>query len=136
VAEAVLAMTADDLAERLLKGFSPQAAPDFDGTVRLVLEAPGRALPTLQMDEGQTDAGQTDAKPPGSIGLRIDHGHIERMDGLYQVFDITLYFHTADEACNLLCGSANPVAAFMEGRFRSDGYLLWVFAVLSMFRGR
>ncbi|MBM4205924.1 MAG: hypothetical protein FJ194_17540 [Gammaproteobacteria bacterium] len=117
MADAVIALTAEGLAERLLTGFSPTGAPDFDGTVRLVLQP-------------------SDDAPAEAVGFRIEHGRIERLDPGRQTFDITLFFQSADEAFNLLCGSANPVAAFMEGRFRSDGYLLWVFAVLAMFRGR
>jgi len=115
VADAVVALTAENLAERLLAGFTPNAAPDFDGSVRLVLQS----LPHAE-----------------AVCFRIDHGRIQRLDCTRQPFDITLYFQSADEAFNLLCGSANPVSAFMDGSFRSDGYLLWVFAVLAMFRGR
>ena len=103
--------------EELLRSFSAEAARDFDGTVQFVLQA-------------------VDSTAPRSIGFCIDHGRIDARSAGTEPFDITLYFHTAQEALDLLQGQANPVEAFMDGRFRSDGYLLWVFAVLSMFRGR
>lgn len=120
--ESVATLTAAGLGEALVGTFSPEAARDFDGTVRLVLD-PRSGGPGAVTD-------------PEAIAFRIEHGRIEPCAPHVGPFDITLYFHSADEARALLCGSANPVAAFMEGRFRSDGYLLWVFAVLSMFRGR
>jgi hypothetical protein len=116
------ALTAAGLGEALMAAFSAEAARDFDGTVRLVLD-PGDGQPMP-------------AAEPEAIVFRIDHGQIEPLAARSGACDITLYFHTADEALALLCGTANPVSAFMDGRFRSDGYLLWVFAVLSMFRGR
>ena len=70
------------------------------------------------------------------VVLRIDHGDLHAQIASEPTpADITLYFHSMDEAAELLQGSANPVTAFMEGRFRSDGHLVWVFTVLSMFRG-
>lgn len=122
VEQRVAALTGAGLGEALVGAFSPDAARDFDGTVRFVLDPA---------------AGEPGAAPHlEAIAFRVDHGRIEPCDAHTGAFDITLYFHSAEEARALLCGSANPVAAFMEGRFRSDGYLLWVFAVLSMFRGR
>ncbi len=47
--------------------------------------------------------------------------------------DATFYFADADIAWAVLSGAADPINAFMEGRFRSDGYLLWAFALTTMF---
>ncbi|MEZ5597158.1 MAG: SCP2 sterol-binding domain-containing protein [Pseudomonadales bacterium] len=106
----------DALAQRLQGAFNATAAGDFDGTV-LICTQPGGAADAqallLTVDHGTLAAG------PASAGTHAD---------------VTLYFHSADEALQLLTGSANPIAAFMEGAFRSDGYLLWIFAVLAMFR--
>lgn len=67
--------------------------------------------------------------------LKVDHGDLQaRVVDEPTPADITLYFHSVEEAAALLQGSANPVTAFMDGRFRSDGHLVWVFTVLSIFR--
>ena len=39
-----------------------------------------------------------------------------------------------DIAWALLSGQADAFSAFMEGRFRSDGYLMWAFTLMSMFQ--
>ena len=106
------------LVARLSSAFNPAAAREFDGTV--VLEF------------------KPEAEPPVAqrVVLKVDHGDLQaRIAAEPTPADITLYFHSMDEAAALLQGSANPVTAFMEGRFRSDGHLVWVFTVLSMFRG-
>ena len=70
-----------------------------------------------------------------TIWMRIDHGHIvvEQSDGS-RAADLTLYFDNEASAVDLLTGKADPIRAFMAHEFRSDGYLVWVFTVLSMFR--
>jgi len=50
-----------------------------------------------------------------------------------QLPDATFYFADTDIAWAVLSGQADPLNAFMEGRFRSDGYLLWTFALTAMF---
>jgi len=109
-------LTAAELAQALAAAFNPAAAKEFDGTVRLHLQAEDDAVAEhvlLEVDHGRIETSLPDAPVPA---------------------DITLYFHTAAEALGLLRGTANPVTAFMDGRFRSDGYLIWVFTVLAMFR--
>lgn len=48
--------------------------------------------------------------------------------------DATFMFDHEDTARALLSGQADAFSAFMEGRFRSDGYLMWAFALMAMFR--
>ena len=48
--------------------------------------------------------------------------------------DATFYFEDVDTAWALLSGQADAIGAFMEGKFRSDGYLMWAFTLMSMFR--
>ena len=48
--------------------------------------------------------------------------------------DATFYFEDVDTAWALLSGQANAFEAFMEGRFRADGYLMWAFTLMAMFR--
>ena len=105
------------LAERLSSCFNRAAAREFDGMV--VLEFQPEIGPPLEQ----------------RVVLKVDHGELQaRVVHEPTPADITLYFHSVEEAAALLQGSANPVTAFMDGRFRSDGHLVWVFTVLSMFR--
>lgn len=106
------------LVAKLSSSFNRTAAREFDGTVVLEFQ-PENDLPAEQR-----------------VVLKVDHGGLQaRVASEPTPADITLYFHSTDEAAALLQGSANPVNAFMDGRFRSDGHLIWVFTVLSMFRG-
>lgn len=47
--------------------------------------------------------------------------------------DATFMFEDVDTAWALLSGRADAFDAFMQGRFRSDGYLMWAFALMAMF---
>lgn len=48
--------------------------------------------------------------------------------------DATFTFDSAGTALGVLCGDADPLAAFSAGRFRADGHLPLVFVVLGIFR--
>ena len=48
--------------------------------------------------------------------------------------DATFTFDSADTARGILLGDANPLDAFLAGRFRADGHLPLVFPVLGLFR--
>jgi len=50
--------------------------------------------------------------------------------------DADTTFHFADHATAraLLTGQADAFEAFMDGRFRADGYLMWAFTLMAMFR--
>ena len=48
--------------------------------------------------------------------------------------DATFFFEDVDIAWALLSGQADAFSAFMEGQFRADGYLMWAFALMAMFR--
>ena len=47
---------------------------------------------------------------------------------------MTLYFHDARSAFEVLRGERDAIRSFMNGEFRSDGYLLWIFNLLAIFR--
>lgn len=49
--------------------------------------------------------------------------------------DVTFYFECPAHAFELLCGNGDVMADFMDGKFRSSGYLLWTFPLLTLFRG-
>ena len=48
--------------------------------------------------------------------------------------DATFIFEDVDIAWALLSGQADAFQAFMEGRFRADGYLMWAFTLMAMFQ--
>jgi putative sterol carrier protein len=50
--------------------------------------------------------------------------------------DATFFFEDVDIAWALLSGQADAFSAFMEGRFRADGYLMWAFTLMAMFQSR
>ncbi len=50
--------------------------------------------------------------------------------------DATFFFEDVDTAWALLSGRADAFSAFMEGRFRADGYLMWAFALMAMFQSQ
>jgi putative sterol carrier protein len=50
--------------------------------------------------------------------------------------DATFYFEDVDTAWALLSGRADAFEAFMQGRFRADGYLMWAFSLMAMFQSK
>ena len=48
--------------------------------------------------------------------------------------DVTFVFDSAETALAVLTGKEDPIAAFLEGRFRSDGHLQLAFVLLGLFR--
>ena len=48
--------------------------------------------------------------------------------------DVTFVFDSAETALAILSGTENPIAAFMDGRFRADGHLPLAFVLLGLFR--
>jgi putative sterol carrier protein len=94
---------------------------------------------------------QSNFHPPAATGLdavfrlRIDHEVLTfRVRDRRLEFDLppsveadaTFMFEDVDAARSLLSGKADPFDAFMQGRFRSDGYLMWAFALMAMFQSR
>ncbi|MDP6826122.1 MAG: hypothetical protein QF515_03245 [Pseudomonadales bacterium] len=92
----------------LSESFNAIAAEHFDGAFRI-------------------DAGDT------KLAFNVRDGHLTALADTDEV-DLILYFENASEALDILTGSADVIDAFMQGRFRSDGYLIWVFTLLAMFR--
>lgn len=48
--------------------------------------------------------------------------------------DVTFTFDQPETARKIIAGEADPIAAFMAGRFRSDGNLPLAFVLLGLFR--
>lgn len=87
--------------------------------------------------------------PPASAGLdatfrlaigdeeltfQVANGALNFIDGHNSSPDATFFFESVDIAWALLSGQANAFSAFMEGRFRADGYLMWAFTLMAMFQ--
>ncbi len=47
--------------------------------------------------------------------------------------DVTFVFDSAETALAVLTGKEDPTAAFLDGRFRSDGHLPLAFVLLGLF---
>ena len=48
--------------------------------------------------------------------------------------DVTFVFDSAETALAVLTGREDPMTAFLDGRFRSDGHLPLAFVLLGLFR--
>jgi len=70
-----------------------------------------------------------------AVTFRVDHGTIVFDPGNLLVPDATFHFADVATARELLQGEQDAFEAFMAGRFRADGYLMWAFALIAMFRG-
>ncbi len=66
--------------------------------------------------------------------FEISEEQIRFYDATTLVPDATFYFEDVDIAWALLSGQADAIGAFMEGRFRADGYLMWAFTMMAMFQ--
>jgi putative sterol carrier protein len=70
-----------------------------------------------------------------AITFRVDHGTIVFDRSNRMVPDATFHFADIATARGLLQGEQDAFDAFMAGHFRADGYLMWAFALIAMFRG-
>lgn len=92
--------------------FRPEAASDVDVVFALATEdeAGREPLATLAVAAGR---------------LRFDSA---------EPVDATFFFDGVETARAVLSGEADPIAAFMAGRFRADGNLPLAFVLLGLFR--
>ena len=102
-------MAVDALRAHLEQNFQPAMAARFDAVLRI--EVGDEPLP-----------------------FRVRHGRLDFDVGADIRPDAIFMFEDADTAWALLSGRADAFEAFMEGRFRSDGYLMWAFALMAMFK--
>ena len=68
--------------------------------------------------------------------FRISDGRLEFHEADSVRPDATFFFEDVDTAWALLSGQADAFSAFMEGRFRADGYLMWAFTLMAMFQSQ
>ena len=47
--------------------------------------------------------------------------------------ELIIYFRDITQAADILSGRGNPIEAFMQGEFRSNGHIVWVFQTLAAF---
>ena len=99
-------MTRDECNKLLHELYQPTAAADTD--MLIGLEASGETVVYRVHPDGLLDAESMTA-------------------------DVTFSFASWEATVALLTGQRDPIAAFMAGEFRSDGYLTAVFLVLSIF---
>lgn len=102
-------MALEALRDHLQQSFQPAVGARMDAVLRI--EVGGEAL-AFRVEHGRLDFDV----PPGTPA------------------DATFMFADDDTAWALLSGGADAFDAFMEGRFRSDGYLMWAFALMAMFK--
>jgi putative sterol carrier protein len=101
-------MTLIHLREHLESNFHAPTATGLDAVIRLVI---GDDFMEFRVHDGRLD---------------FDHAHATP--------DATFRFADIDTAWALLSGRADAFEAFMEGRFRADGYLMWAFRLMAMFQ--
>lgn len=68
------------------------------------------------------------------LRFEVRHGEIRFLPADGTAADATFLFADVDTAWSLLSGRGDAFQAFMDGRFRSDGHLMWAFALMAMFR--
>ncbi len=101
-------LSAHNLSTHLERRFHPTAAQDMD--LHITLEWPG-----------------------GSFAFVVRDGQFLPNPGDMPT-ELVVYGRSEAGLRALLTGQANPVDAFMAGELRSNGYLMWVFRVLALFR--
>ncbi len=97
------------LARHLEQSFNPAAAERLDAVFRITVDG-------------------------DALTFRVSHGSLQLDLPAGTRPDVTFMFEDADTAWALLSGHGNAFEAFMEGRFRSDGYLMWAFALMAIFQ--
>jgi putative sterol carrier protein len=102
-------MALRSLQSHLEKTFFPPASAGMDAIIRLAI---AEELLQFQVAEGRIQFHDADDHRP----------------------DATFFFEDVDVAWALLSGQADAFEAFMEGRFRADGYLMWAFTLMAMFQ--
>ena len=100
--------TIDKVIEYLTNSFDPAAAGEIDARIE------------IRMSEG-------------SIYFVIQDKKM-RMGEQEKSPEITLFFESSDLAYDIFTGTTEMVDAFMNGQFKSDSNLIWVFQILGAFR--
>ena len=103
--------TIDKIIEYLTKSFDPAAAGEIDARIE------------LRMNEESIHFVIQDKK------LQLSEQKESPVSP-----EITLFFESSDLAYEIFTGTTEMVNAFMNGHFKSDSNLIWVFHILGAFR--
>jgi putative sterol carrier protein len=109
--ERIKSMEIEELAAELYNRFRPEAASGVDMLLRLDVPDSGHLL--LVVRDG-TLAITTDVAAP----------------------DVTFRFENLATATAIIRGESDAIEAFMNGRFRADGYLMMAFKLMELFGSR
>jgi putative sterol carrier protein len=104
-------MTLEDLEADLYRRFRPEAAAGVDMVVRLSVSE--RAYLLLNLRD-QALSITKDSRAP----------------------DVTFLFEDLATATAIIRGEADAIGAFMNGKFRADGYLMMAFKLMEIFGSR
>ncbi|MCX7064553.1 MAG: SCP2 sterol-binding domain-containing protein [Proteobacteria bacterium] len=104
-------MTTHELANELRERFRPEAAVGVDMLIRL--EVSDREHLLLQIAD---------------CTLTVTHGA--------QTPDVSFRFADLATAVSIIRGQSDAIDAFMNGRFRADGYLMMAFKLMELFGSR
>ena len=104
-------MTTHDLAAELRARFRPEAAVGVDMLVRLDVSDHEHLL--LEISD---------------CALTVSHGT--------QTPDVSFGFADLATATSIIRGQSDAIEAFMNGRFRADGYLMMAFKLMELFGSR
>ena len=100
--------TIDKIVEYLTNSFDPAAAGEIDARIE------------LRMSEE-------------SIHFVIQEKKMQ-MGKHHKSPEIILFFESSDLAYEIFTGTTDMVDAFLNGQFKSDSNLIWVFHILGAFR--
>lgn len=86
---------------------------------------------------GELDATIQFSWPQGHCSVGVHDGKATYYEGSQTAPspELILYFKDENQAVDIFSGRDNPVAAFMRGEFRSNGYIVWAFQTLAAFSG-
>lgn len=104
-----MSITSEGLARELVGRFRPQAAAGIRMNIRLVIHGSDDVF--ISIDDGRAEVGVV--ATPGA--------------------DVSFMFDDMDTAWRILTGQENAIDAFMNGRFRADGYLMMAFKLMEVF---
>ena len=104
-------MNVSELEKELHQRFRPEAATGIDMLLRL--DVSERAHLLLNVRDGVLTIG-SDPRAP----------------------DVTFIFENLATATAIIRGEADAIDAFMNGRFRADGYLMMAFKLMELFGSR
>ena len=102
-------------------------------TLRKSLKRQFSAAASLHLNAVVTIALDTDEGYTPVMSFDIQNMSLDLLDQPVDKPDLTLIVDSLETFQKIITGQQHLVSAFMHGKFRSDGYLVLVFQVLSVF---